>query len=81
MDNTLFLLAQNLRSVAHVLHYVSYIEEITKDKEFTNSIIDVFSDYLYFKSDEIFLKIPNFTDYGFDRRAVFGGQLTDETDD
>ncbi|MDE6833314.1 MAG: hypothetical protein K2J39_03560 [Ruminococcus sp.] len=72
MDNTLFLLAGELRSVAHVLHYVPYISEITKDNEFTNSIIDVFSDYLYFRSDDIFSKLTNFTDYGFNREAVFG---------
>lgn len=82
MDNALFLLASDLRAVAHVMHYMSYIEDITKDTDFSHAIVDVFSDYLYFKSDEIFSKLSNFTDTGFDRCAVFGGAFpTDEPED
>ncbi len=81
MDNALFLLAGELRSLAHVLHYVPYISEMTKDREFISSFLDVTSDYLYFKSDEIFSKLTTFTDYGFDREAVFGKPFPTDFDD
>lgn len=81
MDNALFLLALDLRAVAHCLHYTPYIEDITKDTDFSHAIIDVFSDYLYFKSDEIFSKLTTFTDSGFDREAVFGKPFPVEYDE
>ncbi|MDE5584473.1 MAG: hypothetical protein K2J08_12315 [Ruminococcus sp.] len=81
MDNALFLLAGELRSVAHLLHYVPYIATSTKDTEFFDSVIEVISCYLYFRSDEIFSKLSNFTDNGFDRTAVFGGAFSTECND
>ncbi len=90
MDNELYLLSLNLRAVAHVIHFAPSIKEQVKDNDFISSIMDVFSDYLYFTSDMLLEKLSsNFSDSGFDRRAVFGDNFftelcedtEDETDD
>lgn len=79
MDNELYLLSLNLRAVAHVMHYSSDIADTTKDVDFICSIMSVFSDYLYAVSDRTLDKLSsNFTDSGFDRRAVFGADFSDE---
>lgn len=83
MDNELYLLAHELRSVAHVMHYVPYISDITGDKEFASSIIDVFSDYLYFRADDIFHHLEPIglgDDVGFNREAIFGSPFTSSDD-
>lgn len=79
MDNELYLLSLNLRAVAHCMHFSSDIADITKDSDFMCSIMSVFSDYLYAVSDMTLEKLSsNFTDTGFDRRAVFGRDFSDE---
>lgn len=79
MDNELYLLSLNLRAVAHCMHFASVIADITKDADFIDSIMSVFSDYLYAVSDVTLEKLSsNFTDTGFDRRAVFGSDFSDE---
>lgn len=81
MDNELYLLAHELRAVAHVMHYVPYISDITCDKEFASSIINVFSDYLYFCSDDIFRHLESVglgDDVGFNREAIFGSPFTSD---
>lgn len=79
MENELYLLSLNLRAVAHVLHYVPDIADTTKDVDFVPAIMSVFSDYLYAVSDRTLEKLSsNFSDAGFDRRAVFGCDFSDE---
>lgn len=79
MENELYLLSLNLRAVAHVLHYVPDIADTTKDFDFVPAIMSVFSDYLYTVSDRTLEKLSsNFSDTGFDRRAVFGCDFSDE---
>lgn len=79
MDNELYLLSLNLRAVAHVLHFAPSIDEQVKDRDFITSLMDVVSDYLYAVSDRTLEKIScNFTDAGFDRRAVFGSDFFNE---
>lgn len=79
MDNELYLLSLNLRAVAHCMHFASDIADITKDTDFTVALINVVSDYLYAVSDRTLEKLSsNFTDTGFDRRAVFGRDFSDE---
>ena len=79
MDNELYLLSLNLRAVAHCMHFASYIADTTKDVDFICSIMSVFSDYLYAVSDITLEKLSsNFTNTGFDRRAVFGRDFSDE---
>ena len=79
MDNELYLLSLNLRAVAHVLHFAPSIDERVKDRDFISSLMDVISDYLYAVSDRTLEKIScNFTDSGFDRRAVFGDDFFNE---
>lgn len=79
MENELYLLSLNLRAVAHVLHYVPDIADTTKDVDFVPAIMSVFSDYLYAVSDRTLEKLSsNFSDTGFDRRAVFGCDFSDE---
>ncbi len=79
MDNELYLLSLNLRAVAHCMHFASGIADITKDSDFISSIMSVFSDYLYAVSDITLEKLSsNFTDTGFDRRAVFGRNFSEE---
>lgn len=56
-----YLLSNDLRAVAHVLRYSSYIHDVTGDCDFPTSISDVVSDYLYYKSDEL-LHIANSSD-------------------
>lgn len=83
MDNELYLLAQELRAVAHVMHCIPYISDVTCDKEFVSSIIDVFSDYLYFRSDDIFCRLEPVglgDDVGFNREAIFGSPFTSSDD-
>lgn len=75
MDNELYLLSLDLRAVAHVLHFSDYIQEITKDSDFKTSLMSVISEYLYAVSDRTLEKLSNnYTDTGFDRKAVFGNK-------
>ncbi|MDE5763911.1 MAG: hypothetical protein K2I00_02990 [Ruminococcus sp.] len=79
MENELYSLSLNLRAVAHVMHFSDYIQMITKDSDFTASLNEVVSDYLYSVSDRMLEKLScNFSDTGFDRRAVFGSDFFDE---
>lgn len=79
MENELYLLSLNLRAVAHVMHFATYIADTTKDVDFICSIMSVFSDYLYAVSDRTLEKLScNFSDSGFDRRAVFGYDFSNE---
>lgn len=79
MDNELYLLSLKLRAVSHCMHFASYISDITKDSDFTVSIMSVFSDYLYAVSDITLEKLSSHFSYtGFDRRAVFGHDFSDE---
>lgn len=49
-----YLLSTDLRAVAHVLRYAEYIHDVTGDCDFPIAISAVVSDYLYYKSDELF---------------------------
>lgn len=51
MDSELILLSGELRAVAHVLRYSDYIHEVTDDCDFPSFLIQVISDYLYYKSE------------------------------
>lgn len=79
MENELYSLSLDLRAVAHVMHYAPDIADSTKDVDFICSIMSVFSDYLYAVSDRTLEKLScNFSDSGFDRRAVFGDDFFNE---
>ena len=79
MENELYLLSLNLLAVAHVMHFAPDIADNTKDTDFICAIMSVFSDYLYAVSDLTLEKLScNFSDSGFDRRAVFGDDFSHE---
>lgn len=79
MENELYLLSLNLRAVAHILHFSDDIQATTKDCDFPVALVNVVSDYLYAVSDRTLEKLScNFSDSGFDRRAVFGDDFSCE---
>lgn len=51
MDNDLFLISGELKAISHILNYSSYIQGVTGDKEFTETLIDIVSEYLLYKSE------------------------------
>lgn len=79
MEGELYELGLEMRAVAHVMHFLPDIADRIEDCDFMCSIISVLSDYFYFASDRTLEKVScNFTDTGFDRRAVFGSDFSDE---
>ena len=79
MENTLYSLSLELRAVAHVLHFSEDIQMTTADSNFASALTTVVSDYLYAVSDRMLEKLScNFSDSGFDRRAVFGEDFSYE---
>lgn len=79
MENELYLLSLNLRAVAHVLHFSDDIQATTADSDFPFALTTVVSDYLYAISDRMLDKLScNFSDSGFNRRAVFGDDFSYE---
>ena len=51
MDNTLFLLSGELKTISHILNYSSYIQGVTGDNHFTETLIDIVAEYLCYKSE------------------------------
>lgn len=51
MDNDLFLLSGELKAISHILNYSSYIQDVTGDRNFTETLIDIVSEYLCYKSE------------------------------
>lgn len=79
MENELYTLSLNLRAVAHVMNSVPDIADKVEDDDFIFAITEVFSDYLYSISDIMLGKLScNFSDKGFNRRAVFGDDFSHE---
>lgn len=79
MENELYTLSLNLRAVAHVMNSIPDIADKVEDDDFMFAITEVFSDYLYAISDRMLEKLScNFSDRGFNRRAVFGDDFSHE---
>lgn len=43
-----------LKTLGHVLHYADYIQRVTDDVDFSTSLIQVASDYLYGLSEQCY---------------------------
>lgn len=47
------LFAGELRAISYVLSFSDYISHVTGDDEFPSAIVDIISDYLFYKSKSL----------------------------
>lgn len=50
----LYLLSNELRAIAHILRFTDYILSITDDCDYSSTLTDIVSEYLYIKSKQLF---------------------------